>query len=543
MDGFADNEPLEDTTQRLLPQHVKRALVYMRGNVAEQITLTELACACATPERTLLKQFRKFVGVSPIACLRRLRLNLARSELLRGDCDTAISEIATGCGFTHLGRFATEYRRAFGETPSTTRQRVRSRGDNGAVVPAPVVWREKPALLVVPFRTETLQEQLEARDLVERLGATLSHMRIATVTLVHPSRAPSPRDPSFSALASRALSSRFGRQQDGGTRYALMGRLRRVDDCTRVITRLIDVDTDRHLWGDSFDGSANDPFALQDRVVDGVLCGVVSSITDAELERVQRKDPRDRAARDLAMQALPLILAARLPSTRNAMTLLDRAIELDPCDPLAVALLACCHCQLAVNLGTSSPAAARAEAERLARRAALLDSSDPVVTTARGMGMSMSGQCREGHPLVDRALAMDPTSTWAWERSGFSRIAHGEHPDRIIADYTRALQLRGPDRPGGICLLGIAGAHRRAGRLQEAELWGRKALAENPDEASVHRWESRHAFELGDRARMVQAVERLRRLHPEVSVSVLAASDPRADTRWLDALGDAGLPP
>ncbi len=209
----------------------------------------------------------------------------------------------------------------------------------------------------------------------------------------------------------------------------LMGRLRRVDDCTRIIAGLIDVDTDRHLWGDSFDGSVNDPFALQDRVVDGVLCGVVSSITDAELGAcASQGHHRDRAARDLATQALPLILATTVPSTLNAMTLLDRAIELDPSDPLAVALLACCHVQLALYLGTSSPAAARTEAERLARRAALLDGGDPLVTTARSMAMSMSGQCQEGHPLVARALAMDPTSTWAWERSGFSRLCARRTP-------------------------------------------------------------------------------------------------------------------
>jgi tetratricopeptide (TPR) repeat protein len=322
-----------------------------------------------------------------------------------------------------------------------------------------------------------------------------------------------------------------------------MGRLRRVDDCTRVIARLVDVDTDRQLWGDSFDGAAHDPFALQDRVVDGVLCGAVSSITDAELGRVHSKDPRDHAARDLAMQALRLILSARLPSTLNAMTLLDRAIELDPCEPLAVALLACCHAQLALNLGTSSPPAARAEAERLARQAALLDSGDPLVTTARAMAMSMAGQCREGYPLIARALAMDPTSTWAWERSGFARISRGDHPDRIIADYTRALQLRGPDWPRVICLMGLAWAHRSAGRLQEAELWAQQALAENPDVATTYRWESRYAFDLGDQARMGRAAERMRRLHPEVSVSLLAASDPWADTRWLDAMGGAGVPP
>ena len=528
MERAVYDEPTDEPVQCLLPQHVKRALVYLRGNVAEKITLPGLAAACAVPERTLLKQFRRFVGLSPLAYLRRLRLNLARGDLLRADCETAISEIAINCGFTHLGRFATEYRRAFDESPSATRQRVRSNGAGDAFLPGPVAWRAKPVLLLVPFRTETLQEELETRDLMERLGATLSRMRIASVTLVHPSR---------------ALSFGAGRQRDGGTHYALVGRLRRVDDCTRVIARLVDVDTDRQLWGDSFDGSANDPFALQDRVVDGVLCGVVSSITDAELGRVQSKEPGDRAARDLAMQALPLIMSARLPSTLNAMTLLDRAIELDPCEPLAVALLACCHAQLALNLGSSSPPAARAEAERLARHAALLDSGDPLVTTARAMAMSMSGQCREGYPLIARALAMDPTSTWAWERSGFARISRGDNPDRIIADYARALQLRGADWPHVISFMGLAWAHRSAGRLEEAELWAQKALAENPDVATTYRWESRYAFDLGDRARMVQATERMRRLHPEVCVSLLAASDPWADTRWLDALGGAGLPP
>ncbi len=522
------DEPAEDPVQCLQPQHVKRALVYMRGNLAEKITLSGLAATCAVPERTLLKQFKRFVGLSPLAYLRRLRLNLARDVLQRRECETAISEIALSCGFTHLGRFATEYKRAFGESPSATRQRVRGRRPDGPSPAVPVAWHDKPALLIVPFRTETIQEQLEARDLIERLGATLSRMRIASVTLAHPPG---------------ALAFRSARQRNGGTHYALMGRLRRVDDRTRVIARLIDVDADRHLWGDSFDGSASDPFALQDRVVDGVLCGAVSSITDAELGRVRHKDPRDRAPRDLATEALPLILAAKVPNTLTAMTLLDRAIELDPCDPLAVALLGCCHVQLALYLGTSSPAAARAEAERLATRAALLDSNDPLVTTARSMAMSMAGRCEEGHPLVTRALAMDPTSTWAWERSGFSRLTRGEHPDRVIADYTRALQLRGPDWPGVICYMGLAWAHRAAGRLREAEMWARRALAENPNAASTHRWESRFAFELGDRARMAKAVERMLKLQPEVSVSLLAASDPWADTRWLDALGCVGLPP
>ena len=201
-----------------------------------------------------------------------------------------------------------------------------------------VAGREKPSLLILPLRTETLQESLEARDLSERLAATLSRMRIASVALAHPSR----------SLAMNAPQPR-----DAGTQYCLLGRLTLRGERLRVIVRLVDVAADRHLWGDSFDGSANDPFELQDRVVDGVLCGVVAHITDAEIERVRERDPRDLNARDLAVQALPLILDANLSSTQNAIAILNRAIDIDPADATAVAFLA--YAQLSVPGITSPP--------------------------------------------------------------------------------------------------------------------------------------------------------------------------------------------
>jgi hypothetical protein len=60
-------------------------------------------------------------------------------------------------------------------------------------------WRKKPSLVILPLRTETLQESVEARDLTERLAATLSRIRIASVALADPSRissmnAPQPRN-------------------------------------------------------------------------------------------------------------------------------------------------------------------------------------------------------------------------------------------------------------------------------------------------------------------------------------------------------------
>src|SRR5579863_1486560 len=121
IERIADIEP---DRRQPLPLLMKRALDHMRENLGEKITLSSLAHACCAPERTLLRQFERFIGLSPLACLRRLRLNAARSELLEASSRDSIADIATRCGFSHLGRFATEYRRLFGEMPSATKQRI-----------------------------------------------------------------------------------------------------------------------------------------------------------------------------------------------------------------------------------------------------------------------------------------------------------------------------------------------------------------------------------------------------------------------------------
>jgi transcriptional regulator GlxA family with amidase domain len=124
MNRFAQEQLTDASGQCAFPNRVRHALVYMRANIGEKVTLTGLATACAMPERTLLNQFRKFVGLSPLAYLLHLRLNSVRDELLNTDDGATIADIASRCGFTHLGRFATAYRSAFRESPSATRRRV-----------------------------------------------------------------------------------------------------------------------------------------------------------------------------------------------------------------------------------------------------------------------------------------------------------------------------------------------------------------------------------------------------------------------------------
>lgn len=79
----------------------------------------EALCArLGVSRRTLQNSFMAVAGESPLAYLRSVRLGAARAQLRAGDGRTSVTEVALAHGFTHLGRFAGDYKALFGESPS-----------------------------------------------------------------------------------------------------------------------------------------------------------------------------------------------------------------------------------------------------------------------------------------------------------------------------------------------------------------------------------------------------------------------------------------
>lgn len=106
------------------PFFVRRAELYMRDTMTENLTLSLIADTVGVSVRTLQNGFRRFRSTTPMAYLKSLRLNAAR-ELLVKSCGRGgtVTGIALECGFSHLSKFAQDYRNAFGESPSETARR------------------------------------------------------------------------------------------------------------------------------------------------------------------------------------------------------------------------------------------------------------------------------------------------------------------------------------------------------------------------------------------------------------------------------------
>lgn len=96
---------------------------YIDATLGEHMSLEGIAAVGGVSIRSLHALFRSELGTTPRRYILDRRLNVVRNELETSSGAETVSSICTRWGFTHLGRFASAYRRRFGEAPSTTLRR------------------------------------------------------------------------------------------------------------------------------------------------------------------------------------------------------------------------------------------------------------------------------------------------------------------------------------------------------------------------------------------------------------------------------------
>ena len=110
----------------------------------------------------------------------------------------------------------------------------------------------------------------------------------------------------------------------------LEGSVRKSGDRIRVTAQLVDATTGSHLWGERYDRDLDDIFAIQDEITTSVVGRIGPELLAAEHARASRKPPENLDAWECTIRALFLSSRLSEEASREALTLIDRAIRSDP---------------------------------------------------------------------------------------------------------------------------------------------------------------------------------------------------------------------
>lgn len=106
------------------PVTVRRAAAYLEANPDLEIGVVDVARAAHVSVRALQLAFRRHLDTTPMAYLRRVRLDRVYADLAAADPgETTVTAVTSRWGFQAVGRFSADYRSTYGEYPRDTLRR------------------------------------------------------------------------------------------------------------------------------------------------------------------------------------------------------------------------------------------------------------------------------------------------------------------------------------------------------------------------------------------------------------------------------------
>ncbi len=355
---------------------------------------------------------------------------------------------------------------------------TRPDGNNAAAKPAPgLALPDKPSVAVLPFDNMSgdVEQEHFADGVVEALTAALSRIRSFFVIA---------RNSAFAYKGKPTNVRDIGREL--GVGYVLEGSVQRAGGRVRITVQLIETQTGAHIWAEKYDGSLDDVFDLQDSITEQVAGALQPSIRLAEIERVARKRPQDLGAYDFTMRAFRHVWVLEKEETAKGLTLLNQALEIEQDYPLALALAAWCHAQGSVYNWSGDIEKSKSVALGLAERAADISTDDPLILTVLGTVHTFARNYGAARVLLQRAVALDSNSAWAWSRLGWL-ATYADRPDEAKENFEKAIRLSPLDPMNFNNYTGLGSALQVEGRDDEAAGMFLRALDERPNAMWIHR--------------------------------------------------------
>jgi len=368
-----------------------------------------------------------------------------------------------------------------------------------------------PSVAVLPFinLSGDSENELFADGITEDVIAQLSKIRALKVI----SRS------SVTQFKERQLSLKEIARRLGAT-TVLDGSVRHAGDRVRIVAKLIDAETERHLWAETYDRQLTDIFSIQSDVALQIAASLRAELSRDEETRVRRQPTGDVRAYQSFQRGRQLYIQYTPESLTSAIEFYDRAIALDPSFALALANKALAYTELA-EVGALAPDVAYRCAMQAASTALRLDPDLGEAHSSMGFikgvhEFDWSGAERE----FKRALELSPSNSDTYMMYGRFCAALTRFDDAI------ALQERAHELDPLAHGLDRMTTRIRAGRYDEAVPLAEEAVEFAPANDRARATLGWAYFMSGRRAEGLAELERAVAVEP-------------GNTMWLGQLGQA----
>ena len=289
---------------------------------------------------------------------------------------------------------------------------------------------ERGALAVVPFDNISPDQETDyfSDGLTEELTARLS--TISEIELV-------------SRWATKKLKERKHEVRDIGgelgARYIVGGSVRRFQDSVRITVQLVDIQTNRQLWGNTYKGKLDDIFDIQEQVAQQIVEALKLKLSFSEKVSLTKRHTVNAQAYDLYLRGQDYLYRMTKRSVEYAIQLFEKAIELDP--RFAAAYAACSSAYGQRYQYFAREEKYRVRAQELSFKALMYDGNLPEAYTAMGLSYFLWGKLEEASASSRKAIELDPEDFVAHWTLGRIHFTNGEF-EQAYNLFRRVIELK-----------------------------------------------------------------------------------------------------
>lgn len=246
-------------------------------------------------------------------------------------------------------------------------------------------------------------------------------------------------------------------------------------------------------------------------------------------------DELDDEAMRLSWRALASAFMVGPGSCSAALADAERAQELAPHYALPRAIAAWCWSQrMAHNF--SGALLDRAQPLRLVEEAVRLAPRDALALSLCSGALALTRRLADADRLIERSLAMEPWSPWAWARRGWLSAYAGDN-DGALRELQIMLRLMPFEPLRHLAFIGIGCAHFNAGRYERAARWVEAGIEACPESFWAGRVLIAATAHAGAKSEARRYARRLLRKDPNLTVTAAREAWPFTPA-FMHRLGD-----